>query len=116
MQIGNGHQWYCASTPKDKVSHLASRLSERLTLLLGAREVRVSHHPKTEPKWDLEEVYALCAQNKFCHSLRNVNISSKTHVYTLEAFWSYQSVVRNLEKDESNNNNASQYSLFCVGA
>lgn len=58
-------------------------------------------------------------RNKFHHSLRNVNISSKTHGYTLEAFWSYQSIVRNSEKDESNNNNNKVHlsiPFFCVGA
>lgn len=59
MQVGNGHQGYCTSKPKDKISHFASRPRGRLTLLLGAREVKGSQSPKTEPQWDLEEVYAL---------------------------------------------------------
>lgn len=56
-------------------------------------------------------------RNKFHHSLRNVNISTKNHRYRLKAFRGYESVLSDLEED--GNNNASQYPplpLFLAGA
>lgn len=48
-------------------------------------------------------------RNKFHHSLRNVNTLDR-----LKAFWSYESVLNNLEEDE-NNNTASHYPPFFLG-
>lgn len=52
-------------------------------------------------------------RNKFHQSLRNVK-PSKTHGYTVETFWSYQSAVRNLENDETNNNKMNLRTPFVV--
>jgi len=63
LQVANGCQGYHISKPKDKLS------SSVYTGPVGNSpcyrepgKVKVSDILKTEPKWDLDEVSALCAQ------------------------------------------------------